>query len=198
MRPPCAAIRRWATSRRRIFSAANVPLSSRHLVEELAGVLWRKRRLRLAEAAAHRRGLDGTLVPYQETVKVALVHLEDADQPERMADAIRATAEQMQEEMRELQEDEAMTRRAVDLLGSRCNDRYEAALARGAAQNLRSGRRDGRCGRTKGYTRCRHDPNLTHTTRHLDLGSIAMRQRVLWEGTFPAEAIRVLIQIVAP
>ena len=32
-----------------------------HLVEEIAGVLWRKRRLRLAEAAAHRRGLDGTL-----------------------------------------------------------------------------------------------------------------------------------------
>ena len=31
-----------------------------HLVEELAGVFWRKRRLRLAEAAAHRRGLHGT------------------------------------------------------------------------------------------------------------------------------------------
>ncbi len=31
-----------------------------HLVEELAGVLWRKRRLRLAEAAAHRRGLEDT------------------------------------------------------------------------------------------------------------------------------------------
>ena len=29
-----------------------------HLVEELAGVLWRKRRLWLAEAAAHRRGLE--------------------------------------------------------------------------------------------------------------------------------------------
>lgn len=27
-----------------------------HLVEEIAGILWRKRRLRLAEAAAHRRG----------------------------------------------------------------------------------------------------------------------------------------------
>jgi hypothetical protein len=37
-----------------------------HLVEELAGILWRKRRLRLAEAAAHRRGLDGTLAPYRE------------------------------------------------------------------------------------------------------------------------------------
>jgi len=32
-----------------------------HLVEELAGILWRKRRLRLAEAAPHRRGLGGTL-----------------------------------------------------------------------------------------------------------------------------------------
>ena len=31
--------------------------------------------------------------------------------------------------MRELEEDEAMTRRALDLLGSMRNDRYEAALA---------------------------------------------------------------------
>jgi hypothetical protein len=31
-----------------------------HLVEELAGIIWRKRRLRLAEAAAHRRGLKGS------------------------------------------------------------------------------------------------------------------------------------------
>src|SRR6267154_4918483 len=38
-----------------------------HLVEEIAGILWRKRRLRLAEAAAHRRGLEGTLAPYRET-----------------------------------------------------------------------------------------------------------------------------------
>jgi hypothetical protein len=35
-----------------------------HLVEELAGILWRKRRLRLAEAAAHRRGLEDTLSPH--------------------------------------------------------------------------------------------------------------------------------------
>ena len=40
-----------------------------HLVEELAGILWRKRRLRLAEAAAHRRGLEGTLASYRGTVK---------------------------------------------------------------------------------------------------------------------------------
>ena len=36
-----------------------------HLVEELAGILWRKRRLRLAEAAAHRRGLKRVMSSYQ-------------------------------------------------------------------------------------------------------------------------------------
>ena len=51
-----------------------------HLVEELAGILWRKRRLRLAEAAAHRRGLEGTFDLYRKTVKVALVHLDATDQ----------------------------------------------------------------------------------------------------------------------
>jgi hypothetical protein len=70
-----------------------------HLVEELAGILWRKRRLRLAEAPAHRRGLDGTLGSYRETVKVALVHLDDAGQSESVVDAIRATATDTEEEM---------------------------------------------------------------------------------------------------
>jgi hypothetical protein len=100
-----------------------------HLVEELAGVLWRKRRLRLAEAAAHRRGLVGTLAPYRETVRVALVHLDATDQSERVVDAIRATASETDGDIRETEEDEAMTRRALDLLSSRRNNRYEAALA---------------------------------------------------------------------
>ena len=50
----------------------------------MAGILWRKRRLRLAEAAAHRRGLEGTLASYRETVKVALVHLDTTGQSERV------------------------------------------------------------------------------------------------------------------
>ena len=100
-----------------------------HLVEELAGILWRKRRLRLAEAAAHRRGLDGALARTARTVKVALVHLDAADGSERVVDAIRATAADTEEDIREMQDDEAMTRRALDLLGSRRKDPYEAALA---------------------------------------------------------------------
>ena len=44
-----------------------------HLIEELAGIFWRKRRLRLAEAAAHRRGLSATTSPDGYTVNRALV-----------------------------------------------------------------------------------------------------------------------------
>ena len=45
-----------------------------HLVEELAGILWRKRRLRLAEAAAHRHGLEDALSQSHRTAKRAVVH----------------------------------------------------------------------------------------------------------------------------
>jgi hypothetical protein len=100
-----------------------------HLVEELAGILWRKRRLRLAEAAAHRRGLDDTLDPYRKTVKVALVHLDTTGQSERVVDAIRATVADTQEDIADMAADEAMTRRVLELLGSKRNDAYEAALA---------------------------------------------------------------------
>ena len=100
-----------------------------HLVEELAGVLWRKRRLRLAEAAAYRRGLEGTLSSHRETVKVALVHLDATDQTERVVDAIRATPADTEEELADIAADEAMTHRAIDLLGSKRNSAYEAALA---------------------------------------------------------------------
>jgi hypothetical protein len=100
-----------------------------HLVEELAGVLWRKRRLRLAEAAAQRRGLEGTLSPYRETVKLALVHLDAGCQSERVLDAIRATSTDTEEDILGMEEVEAMARRVLDLLDSRRNDRYEIALA---------------------------------------------------------------------
>ena len=39
------------------------------------------------------------------------------------------TAADIEDDIREMQDDEAMTRRALDLLASRRNDRYEAALA---------------------------------------------------------------------
>ena len=100
-----------------------------HLVEELAGILWRKRRLRLAEAAAHRRGLENTFSSHRETAKAALAHLETPDESLDVGEAVRSTKADTEDDIREMQDDEAMTRRALDLLGSRRNDRYEAALA---------------------------------------------------------------------
>jgi len=99
-----------------------------HLVEELAGILWRKRRLRLAEAASHRRGLEDTLDPWRATVKAALVHLDATDQSERVIDAIRANSEKTAEDVVEMEEDEEMTRHALKLFSSSRNDAYEAAL----------------------------------------------------------------------
>jgi hypothetical protein len=100
-----------------------------HLVEELAGILWRKRRLRLAEAAAHRRGLEEALESRRDTAKVAVVHLDAIDESWDVGEAIRATTEETEDDIRDTEEDEAETRRALDLLSSRRNDAYEAALA---------------------------------------------------------------------
>ena len=62
-------------------------------------------------------------------MKAALVHLNATDQSERVVDAIRATADETAEHIREMEEDEAMARQALDLLDSTRNDAYEAALA---------------------------------------------------------------------
>jgi hypothetical protein len=99
-----------------------------HLVEELAGILWRKRRLRLAEAAAHRRGLEDTFDSYRKTAKAALAHVETADESSDVCEAVRISPEDEEDEIQDIQEDESMTRRALELLGSLGKDRYEAAL----------------------------------------------------------------------
>ena len=83
----------------------------------------------LAEAATHRRGLKEALKPYRETVNAALVHLDVETKSERVIDAIRATAASTEADIADVQEDETMSRRALDLLGSNRNDAYEAAIA---------------------------------------------------------------------
>ena len=100
-----------------------------HLVEELAGILWRKRRLRLAEAAAHRQGLAETFSPYRKTKQAALAHLGASERSEDVGDAVRATATDTEEEMADIAADETMTRHALEQLGATRNDAYEAALA---------------------------------------------------------------------
>jgi hypothetical protein len=62
-----------------------------HLIEELAGVIWRKRRLRLGEVAAHHRALKRSTDLHHETAKAALVHIAGDVEREAVSDAITAT-----------------------------------------------------------------------------------------------------------
>lgn len=99
-----------------------------HLVEELAGVMWRKRRLRLAEAAAQRHGFRESTAGRRETVKAALVHFGLGEQIESVIDSIRASEADTRAVVADLDEDEAMTRQAMEILDSPRSDIYETAL----------------------------------------------------------------------
>jgi len=82
--------------------------TEQHLVEELAGLMWRKQRLTLAEASAHRAGLHRALEeknPWgydRVLVRAALAHLDGGEPTEDAAAAIRATPEDTEAELRDL------------------------------------------------------------------------------------------------
>jgi hypothetical protein len=104
-----------------------------HLVEELAGLMWRKQRLIMAEASACRAGLQRALEknPWGgDTVLVrALAHLDGGKPTDTTAAAIRATPEDTEIELRELAEDEAITERALAILRKCRTNAYDKALA---------------------------------------------------------------------
>jgi hypothetical protein len=87
-----------------------------HLVEELAGVMWRKRRLRLAENAACRRGFKSA--PSKEATDAALAHLDDFEP----YDAAKQLAE--------LAQDRALVTSALELLQAGKARSYDKALSK--------------------------------------------------------------------
>lgn len=99
--------------------------TERHLVEELAGIIWRKRRTTLAESALHRKGLNDAInrnAYLSESGDRALAHLKSvvltADEKETTAD------------LKDIEEDELMTLNAVKILGGGKEGAYEKALAK--------------------------------------------------------------------
>ena len=100
-----------------------------HLVEELAGVIWRKRRLRLGESAAHHRALKRSTDPYRETAKAALIRVGGEIEKDSVSDAITATDEQTTADLADLESDQAMTEEALRLLRSKPPTAYSRALA---------------------------------------------------------------------
>lgn len=100
-----------------------------HLVVEVASVLWRKRRLRLAEIATYQRGLQATTETYSKTAQSALV-ASTAAKPSKVyvADAIKAGPVDVQRELADLDADRQLTLTAIEVLGSTRNRAYEDAL----------------------------------------------------------------------
>jgi hypothetical protein len=100
-----------------------------HLVEEIAGVIWRKRRLRLAEAASHRRGIQRTTAPYSHTLDTALNQVERALPLEPLIDAVSATPSGTAKDLAELKRRDASLRLALEILRMGKRGAYKAALA---------------------------------------------------------------------
>jgi hypothetical protein len=113
------------------FAAEHSPEgpTEEHLVEELVGIIWRKRRLRLAEAAVHHRALKRATDPYRETAKAALVHIADHDEIEAVGEAIRATEARTEQDLADLDADQTMTEDAMRLLRMPSPTVYVRALA---------------------------------------------------------------------
>ena len=87
-----------------------------HLVEEIAGVIWRKRRLRLAEAASYRSGLER--LRQLDTLQRALIQVEPVtESPWRTP-----------EDLSELKKRQALARKALEILSTGEAGAYDAAL----------------------------------------------------------------------
>jgi hypothetical protein len=99
-----------------------------HLVEELTGVLWRKRRLRLAEAATLHRGLHATKDAYRNTVGVAMVMRGTKSEKPKIEAAITTSAKSISAELADVEADHAKTISALAILQGDEPDAYARAL----------------------------------------------------------------------
>jgi hypothetical protein len=103
-----------------------------HLVEELAGIIWRKRRLRMAEAAVYREKLRHDATAYSGPDQVAgaapLPITGDANSKARIPQAIAASPAKTARELRDVKRDQAMTQRALNILQAGGAGTYERAL----------------------------------------------------------------------
>ncbi len=101
-----------------------------HLVEELAGIMWRKRRVLLAEGAAINRGLysvatDSYSKPAQSAVPFGRGM---PDKPSDMQDLMEATQEQVAQSQKETKHDLECTERASEILRKGGPTAYKKAL----------------------------------------------------------------------
>jgi hypothetical protein len=103
--------------------------TEQRLVEELASIWLRKSRVRLAEAAAHRRGLKNTLSPYSKTVNSALAHVTAEEHPDWVVEAIQTTEDDTAKELAVFESVKAKAGRALDIVTKSRGNAYQAGMA---------------------------------------------------------------------
>ncbi len=95
-------------------------VTEEHLVEELAGIIWRKRRLRMAEAAIYREKIRKKASDYlgrDDVASAALLPLTGASESKAsIPQAIAATATETARDLRDAKRDQGMTQRALNIL----------------------------------------------------------------------------------
>lgn len=105
-----------------------VVMTEQHLVEELAAIMWRKRRVLLAEGSRINEGLRNA-VSNTSMVMASAVPLESGFNSETvdLADLLTATAEDLAERKRDAELDLAAVRKAASILEAGGPDAYEKA-----------------------------------------------------------------------
>lgn len=101
-----------------------------HLVEELAGIMWRNRRVLLAEGAAINRGLRSVATDSYSNPAQAAVPFGRGipDKPSDMQDLMEATPEQVMQSQKETQHDLECTEKASAILRKGGPAAYQKAL----------------------------------------------------------------------
>jgi len=99
--------------------------TERHLVEELAGLIWRLQRVGIAEAALHRHGLSQARLPFKSTVKHAYAYVEGSEGDASVSTALTTSSEDRDLELSNTQEIIAATEKALEFAE---NGKYEPAL----------------------------------------------------------------------
>jgi hypothetical protein len=104
-----------------------------HLIEELAGIIWRKRRVRMAEASVFRQKLRHKATDYngpEHIVGAALLPLTGTSEGKAsIPRAIAATATETARDLSEVRCDQGMTQRALNIVEAGDPGSYERAVA---------------------------------------------------------------------
>tara|TARA_E500000331_G_scaffold252396_1_gene242707 strand:+ start:159 stop:887 length:729 start_codon:yes stop_codon:yes gene_type:complete len=99
--------------------------AERHLVEEIAGIIWRKQRVGVAEVALHHHGLLGTCSDHSRTGERAMAQNGGLAAKIGVGEAVRLSDEELDERRKDADEDLKMSEDARKLATS---GKYDAAV----------------------------------------------------------------------